>query len=118
VRRISSGRSADLSHRRAGVLEGDKILAGIACDEIGDLIQKKTVSGGMVLKLEAAKRALEGGVSGVHIVGGTIPDGLLRAVRAAEFKKRPLALTRFQAHASFVNPSRSALPWPFRQPNA
>ena len=67
-----------------GVLEGDKILAGIACDEIGDLIQKKTVSGGMVLKLEAAKRALEGGVSGVHIVGGTIPDGLLRAVRAAE----------------------------------
>ena len=38
----------------------------------------------MVLKLEAAKRALEGGVSGVHIVGGAIPDGLLRAVRAAE----------------------------------
>jgi len=67
-----------------GVLEGDKILAGIACDEIGDLVQKRTVSGGMVLKLEAAKRALEGGVSGVHIVGGTIPDGLLRAVRAAE----------------------------------
>jgi acetylglutamate kinase len=67
-----------------GVLEGDKILAGIACDEIGDLVQKRTVSGGMVLKLEAAKRALEGGVSGVHIVGGTTPDGLLRAVRAAE----------------------------------
>jgi hypothetical protein len=38
----------------------------------------------MVLKLEAAKRALEGGVRGVHIVGGTIPDGLLAAVHAAE----------------------------------
>ena len=67
-----------------GVLDGDKILSGVACDEIGNLVQKKTVSGGMVLKLEAAKRALEGGVSGVHIVGGTIPDGLVRAVRGAE----------------------------------
>jgi acetylglutamate kinase len=67
-----------------GVLDGDKILSGVACDEIGNLVQKKTVSGGMVLKLEAAKRALEGGVSGVHIVGGAIPDGLLRAVRAEE----------------------------------
>jgi len=59
-----------------GVLDGDKILCGVACEEIGNLVQKKTVSGGMVLKLEAAKRALEGGVSGVHIVGGAIPDGL------------------------------------------
>jgi len=67
-----------------GVLDGDKILSGVASDEIGNLVQKKTVSGGMVLKLEAAKRALEGGVSGVHIVGGTIPDGLVRAVRGAE----------------------------------
>jgi len=69
-----------------GVIDGDKILRGIACDEIGGLVQKRIVSGGMVLKLEAAKRALEGGVRGVHIVGGTIPDSLLSAVRAAESK--------------------------------
>src|SRR5882762_718101 len=67
-----------------GVLDGEKILSGIACDDIGDLVQRKIVSGGMVLKLEAAKRALEGGVRGVHIVGGTIPDCLLAAVRAAD----------------------------------
>ncbi len=67
-----------------GVLDGDRVLSGIACDEIGDLVQRKIVSGGMVLKLEAAKRALEGGVRGVHIVGGTIPDGLFAAVHAAE----------------------------------
>ncbi len=67
-----------------GVLDGDRILSGIACDEIGDLVQRKIVSAGMVLKLEAAKRALEGGVSGVHIVGGTIPNGLLAAVDAAQ----------------------------------
>jgi len=67
-----------------GVLDGDRILPGIACQEIGDLVQSKIVSGGMVLKLEAAKRALAGGVSGVHIIGGTIPDALLAAVSAAE----------------------------------
>jgi acetylglutamate kinase len=67
-----------------GVLGGDKILPAVACDEIGELVQRKIVSGGMVLKLEAAKRAIEGGVRGVHIVGGTIQDGLLAAVHAAE----------------------------------
>src|SRR6266403_5055265 len=67
-----------------GVLGGDKILPAVACDEIGELVQRKIVSGGMVLKLEAAKRALEGGVRGVHIVGGTITEGLLAAVCAAE----------------------------------
>jgi acetylglutamate kinase len=69
-----------------GVLDGENILGAIACEEIGDLVQRKIVAGGMVLKLEAAKRALEGGVSGVHIVGGTIPDGLRTAVSAAEAK--------------------------------
>lgn len=62
-----------------GVLEGERILPAVACDEIERLVQAKIVSGGMVLKLEAARRALEGGVGGVHIVGGTLPGGLLAA---------------------------------------
>jgi acetylglutamate kinase len=66
-----------------GVLDGQRILSVVACDELERLVQSKIVSGGMVLKLEAAKRALEGGVCGVHIVGGTQPEGLLAAVRAA-----------------------------------
>jgi len=66
-----------------GVLHGGRILSAVACNEMERLVQSKVVSGGMVLKLEAAKRALEGGVRGVHIVGGTLPDGLLAAVRAA-----------------------------------
>ncbi|MGC2416518.1 MAG: hypothetical protein WA434_02165, partial [Candidatus Acidiferrales bacterium] len=37
------------------------------------------VSGGMILKLEAAKRALAGGVAEVRIVGGTQPRALLAA---------------------------------------
>jgi len=67
-----------------GVLDGDKIISGVVCDEIGDLVERKVVSGGMVLKLEAAKRALEGGVRGVHILGGTVPGSLLAAAHAVE----------------------------------
>jgi hypothetical protein len=38
----------------------------------------------MVLKLEAAKRALEGGVREVHIVGGGSADSLLLVSQAAD----------------------------------
>jgi acetylglutamate kinase len=68
----------------AGVLDGEKVLAAIACEEIERLVQSRVVSGGMVLKLEAAKRALEGGVREVRIVGGGSPDALLLAWRASE----------------------------------
>lgn len=54
----------------AGVLDGDKVLSAVSCDQINALIGSRVVSGGMVLKLEAAKRALGGGVSQVCIVGG------------------------------------------------
>jgi acetylglutamate kinase len=68
----------------AGVLDGERVLSAIACEEIERLVQSRVVSGGMVLKLEAAKRALEGGVREVRIVGGSSPDALLLASRAAE----------------------------------
>jgi len=54
----------------AGVLDGERVLAAISCEQIEQLVQSRVVSGGMVLKLEAAKRALEGGVRQVHIIGG------------------------------------------------
>lgn len=60
----------------AGVLDGEKVLAQVSCDEIESLVHSRVVSGGMVLKLEAAKRAIEGGVECVRIVGGTRPDAL------------------------------------------
>jgi acetylglutamate kinase len=68
----------------AGVLDGEKVLAAITCQEIEHLVQSRVVCGGMILKLEAAKRALEGGVREVRIVGGTSPDSLLLAARASE----------------------------------
>ena len=68
----------------AGVLQNERVVSAIASDEIESLVQNRTVSGGMILKLEASKRALEGGVKGVHIVGGTEPGALLAAMRTAE----------------------------------
>jgi acetylglutamate kinase len=68
----------------AGVLDGEKVLSTITCEEVERLVQCHVVSGGMVLKLEAAKRAIEGHVRDVRIVGGTAPDALLLAARASE----------------------------------
>src|ERR1700682_6339623 len=45
----------------AGVLDGDKVLSVVTWEEIERLVQSRVVSGGMVLKLEAAQRALDGG---------------------------------------------------------
>jgi acetylglutamate kinase len=68
----------------AGVLDGDKVLSVVTLEEMERLVQSRVVSGGMVLKLEAAKRALEGGVREVHIVGGAASDSLLRVSQATD----------------------------------
>jgi acetylglutamate kinase len=68
----------------AGVLDGEKVLSVVTWEEIERLVQSRVVSGGMVLKLEAAKRALEGGVREVHIVGGGSSDSLLRVLQAPD----------------------------------
>jgi acetylglutamate kinase len=72
----------------AGVLDGDKVLSVVTWEEIERLVQSRVVSGGMVLKLEAAKRALEGGVREVHIVGAGSPDSLLRVSQAPDLSHR------------------------------
>jgi acetylglutamate kinase len=68
----------------AGVLDGEKVLSVVTWEEIERLVQSRVVSGGMVLKLEAAKRALEGGVREVHIVGGGSADSLLRVFQPSD----------------------------------
>jgi len=67
----------------AGVLDGERLLPAVSCADIGGLVERRIVTGGMLLKLEAAKRALDGGVGGVRIVGGAAPEALLVAVQAA-----------------------------------
>lgn len=63
----------------AGVLHGGEALEAVGCDEIEELTASGVVAGGMVLKLEACRRALEDGVDEVRIVGGEIPGSLLAA---------------------------------------
>jgi acetylglutamate kinase len=63
----------------AGVMDGDKVIGSLKGPELEDLIRRHVVSGGMILKLEAAKRALAGGVAEVRIIGGTQPRALLSA---------------------------------------
>ncbi len=70
----------------AGVLDGDKVLSAISCEQVNGLIDSRVVSGGMVLKLEAAKRALAGGVGQVRIVGG---DSAAAALAPALFSLTP-----------------------------
>lgn len=69
----------------AGVLDGDRVLRAVKTAEIEELILRHKVSGGMVLKLEACKRALSAGVAQVRIVGGHKPRGLLAAANGARF---------------------------------
>jgi len=64
----------------AGVLDGDSVLETVDCVDIESLVAAGTVSGGMVLKLEACRRALNAGVRDVRIVGGEIRGSLLDAV--------------------------------------
>jgi len=68
-----------------GVLDGEKVLLALSCEDVEALIRQNKVSGGMVLKLEACKRALSGGVRQVRIVGGSVPQGLLRAANGSKF---------------------------------
>jgi acetylglutamate kinase len=76
----------------AGVLDGEKVISAITCEEVERFVQCRVVSGGMVLKLEAAKRALEGGVRDVHIVGGAAPEALLHAVLRSETNPKSTSL--------------------------
>jgi len=62
-----------------GVLDGDGVLKTISCGQVEGLVREGKVSGGMVLKLEASRRALDGGVDEVRIVGGLLPGALAAA---------------------------------------
>ncbi len=77
----------------AGVLDGPNVLRDVSCSEIENLIRRNKVSGGMILKLEACKRALAAGVEQVSIVGGGADRGLLSALDGRDFAGTRVTLT-------------------------
>jgi acetylglutamate kinase len=95
----------------AGVLDGEKVLSAVTFEEIERLVQSRVVSGGMVLKLEAAKRALEGGVREVRIVGGASVDVLLGAARVSEAanEDEPFVIPGTRVLREPLSPAQEAL---------
>jgi acetylglutamate kinase len=67
----------------AGVLDGEAVLPHVHVDDVEEMIRTHRVTGGMVLKLEACRRAREGGVAEISIVGGAVPGALLAAADGA-----------------------------------
>ena len=63
----------------AGVLDGEAVLPHVHVDDVEEMIRTHRVTGGMVLKLEACRRAREGGVADISILGGSVPGALLAA---------------------------------------
>ncbi len=65
----------------AGVLDGEgKLLPTLSAAEASEFIANKTISGGMIPKVENALRAVEKGVSKVHIIDGRLEHAVLLEV--------------------------------------
>jgi acetylglutamate kinase len=65
----------------AGVLDGEAVLDTVEYSRVDELVRSGKVQGGMALKLEACRRALDAGVGEVRLVPGLAAGALLAAVR-------------------------------------
>ncbi|OPY71660.1 MAG: Acetylglutamate kinase [Syntrophorhabdus sp. PtaU1.Bin050] len=64
-----------------GVLDKEgNLLSSLSRPEIKALINNKTVSGGMIPKVNCCLDALQGGVSETHVIDGRIPHAILLEV--------------------------------------
>jgi acetylglutamate kinase len=61
-----------------GILGRDgRLCSTLSRDEVEKLLEHRVISQGMIPKVTACLRALEGGVKKTHIINGTIPHALL-----------------------------------------
>jgi len=68
-----------------GILDKDKeIISTVKKARIKKLVDDGTVMGGMLPKVQACLRALEGGVSKTHIIDGRVPHCLLLEIFTKE----------------------------------
>ncbi len=68
-----------------GIKDGDgKTLSAVNKAEITELVNKAVISGGMLPKVQACMRALDGGVKKTHIIDGRIPHCLLLEIFTKE----------------------------------
>ena len=59
-----------------------EVVSQIGADELADLLP--TLSSGMVPKMEACLRAVEGGVPRAHVLDGRVPHALLLEIFTSE----------------------------------
>ncbi|MBI5676176.1 MAG: acetylglutamate kinase [Nitrospirae bacterium] len=62
----------------------NKLLSALDGKKIKSLISNKTISGGMIPKVQACQNALKGGVRKTHIIDGRVPHALLLEVFTEE----------------------------------
>jgi acetylglutamate kinase len=74
----TKARLLELKTNTPGVLNAGKTMSKIFVREIVPLIRKKVITAGMIVKVNAAKRALQGGVKRVRISGMGSKGTLIR----------------------------------------
>ncbi|MEW6713969.1 MAG: acetylglutamate kinase [Nitrospirota bacterium] len=62
----------------------NKLLSALDGKKIKSLVSNKTISGGMIPKVQACQNALKGGVRKTHIIDGRVPHALLLEVFTEE----------------------------------
>lgn len=61
-----------------GILDkGNQLLTGLSPEDVDDLIDDGTISGGMIPKARCGTEALKGGVQSVHIIDGRVEHAVL-----------------------------------------
>jgi acetylglutamate kinase len=69
----------------AGVLDKNgELISTIYFDQVKDLIENETITGGMIPKIEAALEALESGVRKAHIIDGRVEHSILLELFTSE----------------------------------
>lgn len=59
------------------IFDQNSIILHLKIDEIPKYIEEGVISGGMIVKLNSCKKAIEGGVNSVHILDGRLQHSLL-----------------------------------------
>lgn len=60
-----------------GLLEADRVVSELDSDQLKARLERGDITGGMRPKMEAALRALAGGIGSVHLVDGRVPHNLI-----------------------------------------
>lgn len=68
-----------------GIIDrNDRIISTLSKQQIKKLIESKTVTGGMLPKVQSCLKAIEGGVAKTHIIDGRVPHCLLLEIFTKE----------------------------------